>query len=235
MTTVTSHCPATKAADILGDKWTLLILRAMILGATRYSEFTVAIPRISPSVLSGRLKSLCDNGLAIKRGGAGQQARYRLTPSGRECEPMIAMLAMWGLKWAERHTRIDQVDVGVTMWDLHKTIDASELPDGETVMFITLNDLEQMNRWWITASQSERDLCDIDPGKEVDLYMRADLETLISIWMGEQTVVEAIQSDKLTMTGERQLTDTVHLWFPVSPVVRAQKAGISPLDMLAPA
>ena len=102
MSELASHCPATKAADLLGDKWTLLILRAMVLGATRYSEFSGAIPRISPSVLSGRLKSMCDNGLVIKRGGAGQQASYRLTPSGRECEPMIAMLAVWGLKWAER-------------------------------------------------------------------------------------------------------------------------------------
>ena len=229
-----SHCPATKAADLLGDKWTLLIIRAMMLGATRYSEFAVAIPRISPSVLSGRLKSMCDNGLVMKRGGAGQQARYRLTPSGRECEPMIAMLAVWGLKWAERHTRVDQVDVGVTMWDFHKTIDHSELPDGETVLAITLTDLDQCNRWWISVSMRERDLCDSDPGKEVDLYMRADLDTLIAIWMGELSVEEATRDSKLSMTGEPRIADTAKFWFPLSPVARAQKNGINPMAMEMP-
>ena len=230
-----SHCPATKAADLLGDKWTLLILRAMILGATRYSEFSVAIPRISPSVLSGRLKALCDNGLAIKRGGAGQQARYRLTPSGRECEPMIAMLAVWGLKWAERHTRVEQIDVGVTMWDLHKTIDCAELPDGETVIAITLTDLEEHNRWWICVSSKERDLCDSDPGKDVDLYLRASLDTLIAIWMGDLSVDEALRDETISMTGEPHIADTAKFWFPISPVAKAQKSGMNPAAMPLPA
>ena len=229
-----SHCPATKAADLLGDKWTLLILRAMILGATRYSEFTTAIPRISPSVLSGRLKALCDNGLAIKRGGVGQQARYRLTPSGRECEPMIAMLAVWGLKWAERHTRIDQIDVGVTMWDFHKTIDNRELPDGETVLAYTLTDLDEHNRWWICVSNRERDLCDSDPGKDVDLYIRADLDTLISIWMGDLTVDEAMREEALSMTGEPSIAGSAKDRFPMSPVAKAQQAGINPMAMEMP-
>lgn len=110
----TSHCPATKAADILGDKWVLLILRAMILGARRYSDFSSAIPKISPSVLSGRLKQLCEKGLIVRRGEAGSQATYRLAPSGREAEPIIAFMAEWGLKWAQRHTSVDQLDVGGT-------------------------------------------------------------------------------------------------------------------------
>ncbi|UOR15931.1 winged helix-turn-helix transcriptional regulator [Qipengyuania aquimaris] len=226
-----SHCPATKAADLLGDKWTLLIIRAMILGATRYSEFTAAIPRISPSVLSGRLKSLCDNGLVMKRGGAGKQASYRLTPSGRDCEPIIFLLATWGLKWAERHTRVDQIDVGATMWDLHQTIDDSELPDGETVMAVTLTDLDHYNRWWITVSGKERDLCDADPGKEVDLYLRADLETLVEIWMGDVSVDDAVREDHLSMTGEPQIADSAKFWFPISPVAKAKAAGADPVGI----
>jgi DNA-binding HxlR family transcriptional regulator len=62
-----SLCPALKAADIVGDKWTLLILREMFLGTVRYSDFERAIPRISPSVLSTRLKQMDQAGLIIKR------------------------------------------------------------------------------------------------------------------------------------------------------------------------
>ncbi len=234
MTETASHCPAVKAADLLGDKWTLLIVRAMMLGATRYSEFTAAIPRISPSVLSARLKKMCDDGLVIRRGGAGQQARYRLTPSGRECEPIVAMLAVWGIKWAERNTRIGQVDVGSAMWDLHKTLDVAELPDGETVFAITLTDIEAHDRWWIVASRREVDLCNVDPGKEVDLYMHAGLETLLDLWMGDRSVGEAVETGDLTLAGEPLIADTASRWFPLSPVARAQKEGINPAAMPLP-
>lgn len=234
MLELASHCPATKAADLLGDKWTLLILRAMTLGATRYSEFSAAIPRISPSVLSGRLKSLCDNGLVIKRGGAGQQASYRLTPSGRECEPLIAMLAVWGLKWAERHTRVEQIDVGASMWDFHKTLNRRELPDGETVMQFALTDLDEHNRWWIVSSRREIDLCDSDPGKEVDLFVRIGLQTLIDIWMGERTLDEAFAEEEMVVTGERLIADSIRRWFPLSPVARARSEGINPATMPLP-
>lgn len=234
MTELKSHCPATKAAELLGDKWTLLIIRAMMVGARRYSDFSAAIPKISPSVLSGRLKSLCDNGLIIKRGGAGQQATYRLTPSGRECEPMIGMLAVWGLKWAERHTRVDQLDVGATMWDLHQSIDTSELPDGENVIAITLTDLDEHNRWWIAADRREVDLCDSDPGKDVDLYMRSDLQTLIDVWMGEREIRQALREEDIIVTGERPIADTIDRWFPLSPVARAKMAGINPAAMPLP-
>ena len=218
-----SHCPATKAADILGDKWVLLILRAMILGARRYSDFSGAIPRISPSVLSGRLKQLCEQGLIVRRGEAGQQATYRLAPSGREAEPIIVFMAEWGLKWAQRHTSVDQLDVGGTMWDLHKTLDTTELPDGETVFSFKFNDLDKHDRWWIVASHREVDLCDADPGKSVDLYLNGSIETVIDVWMGQRELDEVLRAEEVILTGEPLLTDTAKHWFPLSPVARAKK------------
>ncbi|MBX7528003.1 winged helix-turn-helix transcriptional regulator [Qipengyuania vesicularis] len=225
MPELASHCPATKAADILGDKWVLQILRAMTLGASRYSDFTAAMPRISPSVLSARLKKLTEDGLIVKRGDAGQQAVYRLAPAGREAQPIVMMLAEWGKNWAERHTRADQIDVGVAMWDLHRTINTAELPDGETVFSFTLSDLNEHNRWWIVAERNVVDLCDKDPGKPVDLYVHAPLQSLIEIWMGEAVLDELLRSEVIIMTGEKLLTDTANRWFPISPVVLAKQAG----------
>ncbi len=221
-----SHCPATKAADLLGDKWVLLILRAMVLGARRYSDFTAAIPRISPSVLSGRLKQLTENGLIMKRGEAGQQAVYRFTPSGRDTQPIITLLAEWGLKWAQRNTRVDQIDVGATMWDFHRSILTSELPDGESVIFFTLTDLEEHNRWWIVASQRSVDLCNIDPGKQVDLYINGPLGAMIEVWMGECELDAFLRDEVIKITGERYLADSANHWFPMSPVARAKRAGM---------
>lgn len=228
-----SHCPANKAADILGDKWVLLILRAMTLGARRYSDFSAAIPRISPSVLSGRLKSLCDNGLIVKRGDTGQQATYRLAPSGREAQPIIVMLAEWGLKWAQRNTRVDQIDVGATMWDFHRSMLIDELPDGETVFAFTFTDLKKHDRWWIVASRRGVDLCDTDPGKPVDLYIHGPLAAMIDVWMGECDLDEFRREEVIKMTGEPLLDDSAKHWFPMSPVARARLMGLDPAAMIA--
>ena len=223
MPELASHCPATKAADILGDKWVLQILRAMILGASRYSEFTTVMPRISPSVLSGRLKQLCESGLIVKRGEAGAQATYRLAPAGRDAAPIVIMLAEWGIKWAARHTRVDQLDVGVLMWDLHRTINTAELPDGETVFSFHLNDLSKHNRWWIVATQNSVDLCDKDPGKSVDLYVDGPLQAMLDVWMGEADLNEHLRNEEIVLTGESLLADTARHWFPISPVVLARQ------------
>ncbi|MBX7539460.1 winged helix-turn-helix transcriptional regulator [Qipengyuania sphaerica] len=227
MPELASHCPATKAADILGDKWTLQILRAMILGAQRYSDFTAAMPRISPSVLSARLKRLCDEGLIVKRGDTGQQALYRLAPAGREAGPIVVMMAEWGLRWAKRNMRTDQIDVGVAMWDLHRTLRTTGLPDGETVFSITLSDLDKHNRWWIVAQGERVDLCDKDPGRSVDVYIHGPLETILAVWMDEANLDDAMRAEEIVMTGERLLVDSAKSWFPVSPVVLARQAAVA--------
>jgi DNA-binding HxlR family transcriptional regulator len=228
MTEPASHCPAVKAADIIGDKWTLLILRAMMLGATRYSDFQAAVPRISPSVLSGRLKQLAENGLILRRGTSGQSASYRLTPSGRECEPIVFFLAQWGLRWAERNIRDENIDIGSVMWDFHKTLNIDELPDGETVISISLNDVGRHAKWWIVASRRTVDLCNDDPGKDVDLYIASDLATIIELWMGEKPVKAAIEEEAMLLTGEAHLMQSASRWFPLSPVAKAQQEGALP-------
>lgn len=230
MVEIATHCPAAKAADLLGDKWTLLIIRAMILGARRYSDLATAIPKISPSVLSGRLKSLIESGLILKGGGTGQQVSYRLTPAGRSCEPMILFLAEWGKAWAERNTSLDGIDVGAVMWDLHRTLVTDELPDGETVLNIRLTDVDAHNRWWIVACDGTVDLCNEDPGKDVDLYIHAPLERMIAIWGGDETLSDAVADDAILMTGDSFLMNSAPRWFPVSPAVQARAAGISMLS-----
>ena len=222
--TLVSHCPASKAADLLGDKWTLMILRAMLMGATRYSDFTAAIPRISPSVLSGRLRQLGDNGLILRKGGGGQQASYHLTASGRETKPLIFLLARWGLKWAERNFRTETLDVGGAMWDLHRSLLVQELPDGETVISITLKEQDQHNRWWIIAEDNCVDLCNHDPGKDVDIYIHAPLDSLIAVWAGQCSLESAVSEETITITGDAHLMRTASLWFPASPVLLEDRA-----------
>ena len=212
-----SLCPAVKAADIIGDKWTLLILRELFLGSTRYNDFQRGIPRISPSILSNRLKQLEAQGLLIKKTKAGQKAtEYRLTKSGRELAPVLDQLSRWGLRWARQQISDEDIDVAAFMWDFHRTLNTQELPDGETVIQVHFTDITDHNRWWLIAEQGVVDLCTDDPDRDVDLYISGALEQIASIWMGDQEIKSAVKSEDVLLTGAAYLSQSIAQWFPKS-------------------
>ncbi len=218
MNTSGSLCPAVKAADVIGDKWVLLILREMFMGSTRYNDFQRALPRISPSILSKRLKLLEAHGLLVKKQSPGQRSsEYRLTPCGRELGPIIDHMAKWGLRWARRQIKDEDIDVSSFMWDFHRTMDTTELPDGETVICVRFLELKKYATWWLIANNEIVDLCTDDPGREIDQYISGNLEDLIAVWMGDLDLRAATQSNQILLNGEAYLSKSASRWFPKSP------------------
>jgi DNA-binding HxlR family transcriptional regulator len=92
-------CSIQRATDVLGDRWTLLILRDALFGRTRYSQFQTNLG-IASDILSAKLAKLVDEGLlrrqAYQRHGERERFEYRLTPAGRALHPLIAALGEWG-------------------------------------------------------------------------------------------------------------------------------------------
>lgn len=222
MNTPGSLCPTVKALDIVGDKWTLLILRELFFGSYRYHQFQRAMPRISPTVLSKRLKHLENCGLIVRKAAVGQKnVEYRLTKCGRELGPVIDGLARWGLRWARDHLCNADLDAGSFMWDFHRTLKIDELPEGETVFCVMVDD----TKWWLIASHDMVDLCNEDPGREVDVYLSAPLAVMAELWMGDTNVEAAIKSKDLLLSGSNHLTRTATRWFPTSNYaeVRAER------------
>ncbi|WP_338245421.1 winged helix-turn-helix transcriptional regulator [Aurantiacibacter hainanensis] len=214
-----THCPATKASELIRDKWVLQIIRTMMMGARRYGDLTDAIPRISPAVLSARLKTMAEQGLIVKRQTSGlKSATYRLTPSGRELRPIIEHLAVWGLKWAARNVRDRNIDIGAMMWDIHKTLRTRELPDGETVISIALRDAENFKSWWLVANGRKVDLCSDNPGKDVTIYLSCEIGGLLRIWRGDVLAQEMIENGEMVVDGPSDLITTLDRWMPLSPL-----------------
>ena len=212
-----SLCPAVKAADIIGDKWVLLLMRELFLGSTRYNDFQRALPRISPTVLSKRLKKLEIDGLIVKKPVPGHKAtEYRLTRCGRELAPLIDQMSKWGLRWARRKVIDEDVDVAGFMWDFHRSLNTGELPDGETVFCVHFPELSKYERWWLIVSEGVVDLCTDDPGKDVDLFITGAFHSLIEIWMGDADLKTAMSTEAILMTGAPYLTKSASRWFPKS-------------------
>ncbi|NRA56752.1 MAG: helix-turn-helix transcriptional regulator [Phycisphaerales bacterium] len=94
-----SCCPVACTLDLLGDRWTLLVVRDLFRGVDRYSAFARSPEGIATNILADRLDDLVANGIAERFVPTGQKrARYRLTDAGRELEPLLRAVADWGLK-----------------------------------------------------------------------------------------------------------------------------------------
>jgi DNA-binding HxlR family transcriptional regulator len=209
-------CPVSKAMEILGERWTLLILRELLLGATRYSDIQRCLARISPTVLSKRLASLEANGLLVRRNAAAGHPEYQLTEAGRALYPIVYQTAEWGMRYA-RHTIVeDDLDVGLLMVDIQRRIDPTKLPGGRTVLRFRFTDLNKYADWWIrvdnAAAEADVDLCTEDPGDDVDVYFTTTLRTLTEVWMGDLPLARAREDGRLQIVGPSAYTRNLKSW-----------------------
>ena len=209
-------CPVAKASDILGERWTVLILRELLLGTTRFNDFQRGLSRISPTLLSKRLKGLEEKGLIVRKRSPGQERHeYLLTACGRELGPLIEHLAVWGMRWARGQMTDSELDVEFLMWDLQRRLQTEQLPDGETVLCFTFDDLERFKTWWLVARGAEVDLCTESPGRDVDLYVNTGLRSLVEVWSGDLDLRTALRDKQIRTQGNVHLERTMSNWLGI--------------------
>jgi DNA-binding HxlR family transcriptional regulator len=210
-------CPISRATSVLCERWTLQIIREMMLGATRFSEFQKYLPKISPSLLNSRLRLLVDNGIIVrKRIPEKRGYEYRLAPAGKALRPMMIELGKWGMHWIYDGLSDDQLDAVVLLRDIAVLLDTDALPAGETVMQFTFTDLDETPRRYILIQEDKREVCVENPGYEVDVYFRSTLRTLSEIWWGDVGLREACTCEALKVLGSPVYTRNLSKWFPIS-------------------
>ena len=206
-------CPVAKATEILGEKWTLLIVRELLMGGSRFSDLQRGLSLISPTLLSKRLEALRERGLVVKRKIPGQRGHeYFPTECCRELQPIILALGDWGMRWARTNLSEKDYDVEMLMLYLQRSVVTEKLVGRQTVLRFRFTDIETYPDWWLVASGDEIDLCVRDPGHEVDVYFTSSVKTLADIWMGENTYRSAMQDGSLKVVGPRALTDNIGSW-----------------------
>lgn len=102
-----SPCPVACVLDVVGDRWTLLVIRDLLLGRSRFKDFTASPEGIPTNILADRLSRLLRHGLAeqVPAEDGTQRLGYRLTEKGRALAPVMRAMRDWGLKW-EPSTRV---------------------------------------------------------------------------------------------------------------------------------
>lgn len=207
-------CPIAKASEILGERWTILIMRELLLGATRFADLQRGLSSISPTLLTRRLGQLQECGLLVRRTVPGaRRAEYRLTPAGRDLRPVVLSLGRWGMKWARGQMNDDELDVQHLMTDLARRIDETQLPGGETVIQFSFPGLPKFAHWWvIIAPSGERELCANNPGRTAHVHLRAELRAMVEIWAGDTSIAAARQCGRLQVSGDQLLVRTLAAW-----------------------
>jgi DNA-binding HxlR family transcriptional regulator len=206
-------CPIAKASEIIGEKWTILIIRELLMGGSRFNELQHGLSLISPTILSRRLESLIEYGLVVKKRIPGQRGfQYLPTESCRELLPVIRSLADWGMCWARSNLREKDYDVELLMLYLKRSIVPEKLVGNETVIHFHFTDIKSHSHWWIVVQRDAIDLCVNDPGKEVDVWFTTSVKTMVSIWMGDTTYRQAVRNGSLKLVGNSALIHNVTDW-----------------------
>ena len=207
-------CPIAKAAEVLGERWTILIIRELLVGTTRFSDLQRGLSQISPTLLTKRLTQLQDCGLVVRKNVPRQRRiEYYLTPAGRELMPIILGLADWGMKWARGQMSDAELDVELLMQDFSRRIDHNHLTGGRTVIQFIFSGLSKFERWWIVIeANNERELCVDNPGKEVDVVIRSDVRTMAEIWAGDSQIPAMKKAGRLHVSGDSFLIRTMASW-----------------------
>ncbi|MGH6644624.1 MAG: winged helix-turn-helix transcriptional regulator [Bradyrhizobium sp.] len=220
-------CPVAMAAEILCTRWTVVLLRELIAGSTRFNELRRGVPRMSPALLSQRLKDLEVAGIVVRIASPSDRgaSEYQLTPAGRELGPIVEAFGIWGQRRIEADLSLQHLDAQLLMWDMRRNLNTTPMPPRRSVVQFTYPELPATQRhWWLIVDPHDGvDLCSIDPGFDVDLYVSVDLRTMTAIWMGLDTVRAALANRRMILTGDRKLGAAMQSWLGLSPFAKEQK------------
>lgn len=220
-------CPVAMAAEVLCTRWTIIVLRELMAGSTRFNELRRGVPRMSPALLSQRLKELEAAGVISRTASAVEPGvvEYRLTRSGRDLAPVVDAVGIWGQRWVEAAPSLENLDPQLLMWDMRRNLDLKPLPKRRLVIqFLFAEQPTGLRKWWLIVDpETGVDLCPSDFGFDVDLYVSVDLRSMTAIWMGLDTVRAAVDEGRMLLTGPDEVASAMQSWLGLSPFARERK------------
>ena len=205
-------CPIAKAAEVLGERWTHLVIRELSAGSETFNDLRKGLPLISPTLLSKRLKSLEQAGV-VQRLSQQSSVRYTLTKAGKELTPIIFRLGTWGHRWVRSDLSEEDLDPSLLVWDIHRNINVDFFKGERTVIQIIFTDYtSKFRNWWLVIKDGDVDVCLKDQGYDVDFTLTCDLKTLTAVWMGDSTIMKAMREKSVVVTGASYLKKNIAVW-----------------------
>lgn len=211
MSTYGQFCPVAKAMELLDERWTLLVVRELLRGSAHFNDLRRGVPKMSPALLSKRLKSLTRAGV-VERSEIDGRTSYSLTECGQELAGVVDALGSWGVRWIGGLGDED-LDPHLLMWDMRRTIPIADWPRSRTTIAFVLDGVApKASRWWLTVSDGQADVCDFDPGYDVAGTVQTNLRTLIEIWRGDAGWTRAVLDGSVALSGSADVRRAIPKW-----------------------
>ena len=212
------YCPTAKALEVLGERWTFLVMRELLCGSTRFNDIARGLPGMSRSLLTKRLRQLERAGIVERL-----DSDYLLTPAGRDLQPVVFGLGEWGAKWMFGEPDPDDLDAELLAWWMHDRFDCSELPDRRVVLHLRYSD--EAAQFWFVIESGTSSVCLTDPGYGIDVTVSSDVATMHRVWIGRQPLRQALRDGTIQLDGPRALTRAIPTLFMLSPLAPAVAAA----------
>lgn len=217
-------CPVAKACEVLEPRWTLLLLCEMWSGSTRFNEIRRGVPGISPTLMSKRLKEMEERGLIARTENKSTgDINYKTTAIADELEPIVHALGEWAHRNVDAEVTLENLDARLLMWNMRRKVDPAALPRSRrSVIEFTYPELSKDERsyWLIAKPGMPVDLCSVDPGHDVDLFVSADLKAMTSAWIGLSSLNAEILRGKISLLGDVSIAASIENWLVRSSYAR---------------
>lgn len=225
MTKYGQYCPVARATEILGDRWTLLIVRDLIYGARHFKALERGLPGIPTAMLANRLKRLQQAGIIEREEESGsQKVSYFLTPAGKALVPIMDALSEWGAKWVFGEPAESELDPVLLLWWMHSRVYRERLPKQRVVIEFDFSETRPAH-FWLVLTTEDVSVCQTHPGFEVDVLVTAELKCFFQVWLGKIPFIDALSSGKVQVDALPALIRDFPNWFMLSPFAGSVQAA----------
>jgi HxlR-like helix-turn-helix len=183
---------------------------------------------MSPALLTKRLRELEEAGIvARRRTRRGGTHEYQLTAAGKELGGVIESIGTWGQRWIDGGLSLENLDPTLLMWDMRRNLDPRPLPRRRCVIQFIHPDLQPARRnfWLVVEPDGGVDLCLIDPGYDIDLYVTTDVRTMTAVWMGLARLRDELAARRVSLAGNRGIGAQMERWLGYSHFAGEPKVG----------
>jgi DNA-binding HxlR family transcriptional regulator len=216
MTKYGQYCPVARAAEILGDRWTLLIIRDLLCGVHHFNELERGLPGISRALLAERLRRLQQVGVVERKDLPDRhRTSYQLTRAGLELQETLNSLTQWGAKWAFGEPEPAELDPILLLWWMRDRIYSERLPKKQIVVEFLFRPPYKGN-YWLILKPDDVSLCLQYPGFPSDVLVNADLPAFYQVWLGRMSFPDALRSHNVALQGVPALVRGFPRWFAFS-------------------
>lgn len=222
------YCPLAMSAEILCNRWTMLIIREFLDGSTGFNQLIRGLPLISRTLLSNRLKELERAGIITRMSlGGSKRLEYKLTKAGKALGQVVSAMAGWGQEWIDVAPSVQNIDVDFLMWDMRRNVKhTANLPTLFTAQFYFDDAVDKKQNHWLVFNQGNVELCYFDPGHDIDVYISSDLISFTKVWMGWADYEVAIESQLIRIDGLDKYVTTAKDWLGLSSLSHIKKQAI---------